>query len=123
MGYEKNDYHPQAEWANDNDHSSGAGGYAVPAGSPPAARSGFGGAGDRSANEAQDAAWMEAQRTGPTAHLMSPTSPRRSQAQGQPQSRDRVVRNDEEDEAWARAREEGVTAHLTGGGGKGGGVV
>lgn len=82
--------------------------------------------GDRSATQAQDEAWLEAQRTGPTAHLTSPTSPRRNDnASGGAGGRRGVIANEEEDEAWARARREGVTAHLTGGGagGKGGGGV
>lgn len=102
-GFEKGDYHPEAEWAN----------YGAPPGSPPrqagALQSGFGGTG---ANErAQDDAWARAESSGPTAHL---TGNGRAGRQGDEESAGYVVKNEEEDEAWERARREGVTAHLTG---------
>lgn len=90
---------------------------------------------------AQEEAWRDAQRDGPTAHLTGqgagaggPSSaggyaPPAGPPPGRHDGYDVPIHNEEEEEAWARARQEGVTAHLTGdrlgtrGGAAGGGGV
>ncbi|WVQ70667.1 hypothetical protein IAR50_000189 [Cryptococcus sp. DSM 104548] len=96
-GYEKSDYHPDAEWAQAD--------YAPPPGAPPRER-------DIGENRAEEEAWDRARSQGVTAHLTGHGSaPRRS---SDSQDGGYVIPNAEEDEAWERARNEGVTSHMTG---------
>ena len=91
--FEKTDYQPAADWAQD-------------AHDPVAAR-------EAMEHREEEEAWERARTTGVTAHLTGHgPGPRRDSGEG--------VRgygmssNNEEDEAWERARGEGVTAHFTG---------
>ena len=105
--YEKGDFQPVAEWANNNTLNNNA--YAPPPGPPP--QQGFGGGLNRSnQTDAQEEAWERARNQGVTAHLTGHglDRTRRDSDEGY------VVTNREEDEAWERARGEGITAHLTG---------
>ncbi|ORY20382.1 hypothetical protein BCR39DRAFT_84370 [Naematelia encephala] len=99
--FEKSDYQPDAEWAQAE--------YAPPPGAPPGSR---GGVGEPSGLRAQEEAWLNAQRTGPTAHLTGHGPGPREEDEDEDVGF--VVPNPEEDEAWERARQGGVTAHLTG---------
>ncbi|WWC92307.1 uncharacterized protein L201_007261 [Kwoniella dendrophila CBS 6074] len=99
-GYEKNDYHPEASWAQNE--------YAPPSGPPPP-REGT------SVNREEEEAWSRAQSQGVTAHLTGHApSPRRRSSDDDNNKGGYRIGNEEEDEAWERARNEGVTAHLTG---------
>ena len=91
--YEKGEFHPSAEWAQD---------HPPPPGAPPA---------QTGPHAAEEAAWEQARTQGPTAHLTNdaPRPQRNSfEATGY------TIGNREEDEAWEEARTQGVTAHFTG---------
>jgi len=96
--FEKTDYQPAADWAQD--------GYAPPSGPPPAGSRG------NTEHREEEEAWERARTEGVTAHLTGHgPGPRRDSGEA---ARGYGVSNTEEDEAWERARSEGVTAHYTG---------
>lgn len=93
-GYDKSDYHPQAEWANE-------------------------GSSQNQDHREEEEAWERARTTGVTAHLTGQASPPpsgRSMLRDENNSQGFLIPNNEEDEAWERARTQGPTAHLTGNG-------
>ncbi|KAK4688613.1 hypothetical protein P7C73_g1501, partial [Tremellales sp. Uapishka_1] len=104
-GFEKSDYHPEAEWAQANTLN-----YAPPPGSPPRGTNHNPFLATAVVpNREEDEAWERARAEGVTAHLTGHgIAPNIDTSQGY------TIPNQEEDEAWERAREEGVTAHLTG---------
>ena len=107
--FEKSDYHPNAEWAQNDPFANEE--YAPPPGSPP--RQGRAPAAESTealVNNHEEEAWQRAQSTGVTAHLTGHAPGPRSNEQDDGY----IIPNNEEDEAWERARNEGVTAHLTG---------
>lgn len=113
QGYDKADYHPEAEWAQHQSQYNNQNPFSdLP---PPPAGSGSGIGGNREEEEA----WARARDNGVTAHLTGQASPPPSGAQrvrDETNTQGFVVPNSEEDEAWERARMEGPTAHLTGNG-------
>ena len=104
--YEKSDYHPNAEWANDDVPYS----YAPPAGAPPGSSRAARDSSEGLVHDAQEEAWQRARSGGVTAHLTGHAAAPR----GRDDEDGFMVPNREEDEAWERARTGGVTAHLTG---------
>lgn len=95
-GYDKSDYHPQAQWAN-----AGAD------------------VGSSQPHREEEEAWERARTTGVTAHLTGQASPPpsgRSMVRDESNPQGFLIPNNEEDEAWERARQDGPTAHLTGNG-------
>lgn len=92
-GWDKSDYHPDAEWAQAD--------YTTPSRER-----------DIVDNREEEEAWERAQSQGVTAHLTG-HAPSRAREDVERNS-GYVIPNAEEDEEWERARNEGVTAHLTG---------
>nr|ODN89948.1 hypothetical protein L203_01865 [Cryptococcus depauperatus CBS 7841] len=99
QGYEKSDYHPDAEWAQSN--------YPPPPGAPLSDSNSRG-----VENREEEEAWERARAEGATAHLTGhAAAPNRNSDE---RERGYVIPNAEEDMAWERAKNEGVTAHITG---------
>lgn len=115
--YQQPPYHAGGDYAG-----VGSQGYVPPYPGPPPADSPYApkkGDGDAKeldgrdmTYEAQELAWQDVQRNGPTAY--SSTSGGYAAPDGPPSGREAISRNEEEDEAWRLAREQGPTAHLTG---------
>ncbi|OWZ70085.1 hypothetical protein AYX14_04486 [Cryptococcus neoformans] len=93
-GWDKSDYHPEAEWAQADYTTSSSRER------------------DIVDNREEEEAWERAQSQGVTAHLTG-HAPSRAREDVERDS-GYVIPNAEEDEAWERARNQGVTAHLTG---------
>lgn len=91
-GWDKSDYHPDAEWAQAD--------YATPSRER-----------DIGDNREEEEAWERAQSQGVTAHLTG-HAPLRAR-EGVERGNGYVIPDAEEDEAWEEARNQGVTAHLT----------
>ena len=118
--YQGHPDYPLASYGGGDYAGVGSQGYVPPYPGPPPADSPYApknGDGDAKeldgrdmTYEAQERAWQQAQRDGPTAH--SGAASEYSAPDGPP-PRDRG-RNEEEDDAWRLATEQGPTAHLTG---------
>lgn len=94
QGWDKSDYHPDAEWAQAD--------YASPSSRER----------DIGDNREEEEAWERARSQGVTAHLTG-HAPLRAREDVERDS-GYVIPNAEEDQAWEEARNQGVTAHLTG---------
>lgn len=118
--YQGHPDYPLASYGGGDYAGVGSQGYVPPYPGPPPADSPYApknGDGDAKeldgrdmTYEAQERAWQQAQRDGPTAH--SGAASEYSAPDGPP-PRDRG-RNEEEDDAWRLATEQGPTANLTG---------